>query len=135
MERIDVVICGSINHNGTDMVKVRDFLKMIFKDCIGITDPISVNEEYGGKLTDCQRYYVDKIRYADLVIIIPKRLKENLAKNAMEWEMGESTSYEYAIAKHFNKPIQFIDPEMIPVYTEIEVKKGCAKRSGKCKCE
>lgn len=48
-----------------------------------------------------QRLYIDKIKASDLIVVVPK-------KNILyDVEIGESTSYEIAMAKYFGKPIVY----------------------------
>lgn len=59
-------------------------------------------------LVDIQRTWIEKIEEADLIIAIPKgvALTAN-GDSKYVLEFGESTSYEMAIARRFNKPILF----------------------------
>lgn len=59
-------------------------------------------------LIDIQRTWIEKIEEAGLIIAIPKSV--SLTANGDSkyvLEFGESTSYEMAIARRFNKPILF----------------------------
>lgn len=59
-------------------------------------------------LIDIQKTWIEKIEEANLVIAIPKDVYLT-ANGSSKYilEFGESTSYEMAIARRFNKPILF----------------------------
>ena len=59
-------------------------------------------------LIDIQRTWIEKIEEADLIIAIPKSVSLTVnGDSKYVLEFGESTSYEMAIARRFNKPILF----------------------------
>lgn len=59
-------------------------------------------------LIDIQRTWIEKIEEADLIIAIPKSVAMTAnGDSKYVLEFGESTSYEMAIARRFNKPILF----------------------------
>ena len=59
-------------------------------------------------LVDIQRTWIEKIEEADLIIAIPKSVAMTANGDSKYiLEFGESTSYEMAIARRFNKPILF----------------------------
>lgn len=59
-------------------------------------------------LVDIQGTWIEKIKKADLIVAIPKDVALTAyGDNKYILEFGESTSYEMAIARRFNKPILF----------------------------
>lgn len=59
-------------------------------------------------LVDIQITWIEKIEEADLIIAIPKSVALTANGDSKYiLEFGESTSYEMAIARRFNKPILF----------------------------
>lgn len=59
-------------------------------------------------LVDIQITWIEKIEEADLIIAIPKNVALTAnGDSKYVLEFGESTSYEMAIARRFNKPILF----------------------------
>ena len=59
-------------------------------------------------LVDIQRTWIKKIEEADLVVAVPKDVALTANGDSKYiLEFGESTSYEMAIARRFNKPILF----------------------------
>lgn len=59
-------------------------------------------------LVDIQRTWIEKIEEADLIIAVPKSVAMTAnGDSKYVLEFGESTSYEMAIARRFNKPILF----------------------------
>lgn len=59
-------------------------------------------------LVDIQSMWIKKIEEADLIIAIPKSVAMTAnGDSKYVLEFGESTSYEMAIAKRFNKEILF----------------------------
>lgn len=59
-------------------------------------------------LVDIQRTWIGKIEEADLIIAIPKNVALTAnGDSKYVLEFGESTSYEMAITRRFNKPILF----------------------------
>ena len=59
-------------------------------------------------LIDIQRTWIEKIEEADLIIAIPKSVAMTAnGDSKYVLEFGESTSYEMAIARRFNKQILF----------------------------
>lgn len=59
-------------------------------------------------LVDIQRRWIEKIEEADLIIAVPKSVAMTAnGDSKYVLEFGESTSYEMAIARRFNKPILF----------------------------
>jgi hypothetical protein len=59
-------------------------------------------------LVDIQRTWIEKIEEADLIIAIPKNVAMTAnGDSKYVLEFGESTSYEMAIARRFNKTILF----------------------------
>lgn len=59
-------------------------------------------------LVDIQRTWIEKIEEADLIVAIPKGVAQTANGDSKYiLEFGESTSYEMAIARRFNKPILF----------------------------
>ena len=59
-------------------------------------------------LVDIQRTWIEKIEEADLIVAVPKDVALTAHGDSQYiLEFGESTSYEMAIARRFNKPILF----------------------------
>ena len=59
-------------------------------------------------LVDIQKTWIKKIEEADLVVAVPKDVALTANGDSKYiLEFGESTSYEMAIARRFNKPILF----------------------------
>lgn len=59
-------------------------------------------------LVDIQRIWIEKIEESDLIVAIPKGVAMTAnGDSKYVLEFGESTSYEMAIARRFNKQILF----------------------------
>lgn len=59
-------------------------------------------------LVNIQRTWIEKIEEADLIVAVPKDVALTANGDSKYiLEFGESTSYEMAIARRFNKPILF----------------------------
>lgn len=98
-----VTIIGSLTKK-KEMDKIKAFLEKRGAIVNSPGDPELQKEP----LVDIQRTWIEKIEEADLIIAIPKSV--SLTANGDSkyvLEFGESTSYEMAIARRFNKPILF----------------------------
>lgn len=81
-----------------DLLEVRGFVVNVPGDPEAQKEP----------LVDIQRRWIEKIEEADLIIAVPKRVAMTAnGDSKYVLEFGESTSYEMAIARRFNKPILF----------------------------
>lgn len=98
-----VTIIGSLTKK-KEMDKIKAFLEKRGAIVNSPGDPELQKEP----LVDIQGTWIEKIEKADLIIAIPKcvSLTAN-GDNKYILEFGESTSYEMAIARRFNKPILF----------------------------
>ena len=94
-----VTIIGSLTEK-----KEMDKIKAFLDKCGAIVNSPGDPELQKEPLVNIQRTWIEKIEEADLIIAIPKSV--SLAANYV-LEFGESTSYEMAIARRFNKPILF----------------------------
>lgn len=98
-----VTIIGSLTKK-----KEMDDVKSLFEKCGAIVNSPGDPELQKEPLVDIQRTWIEKIEEADLIIAVPKSV--SLTANGDSkyvLEFGESTSYEMAIARRFNKPILF----------------------------
>lgn len=98
-----VTIIGSLTKK-----KEMDEIKAFWKGLGFVVNSPGDPEIQKEPLVDIQRTWIGKIEEADLIIAIPKNVA--LTANGdgkYVLEFGESTSYEMAIARRFNKPILF----------------------------
>ena len=98
-----VTIIGSLTKK-KEMDKIKAFLEKRGAIVNSPGDPELQKEP----LVDIQRTWIEKIEEADLIVAVPKdvALTANGDRKYI-LEFGESTSYEMAIARRFNKPILF----------------------------
>lgn len=98
-----VTIIGSLTKK-----KEMDEIKAFWEQCGAIVNSPGDPELQKEPLVDIQRTWIEKIEEADLIVAVPKdvALTAN-GDNKYILEFGESTSYEMAIARRFNKPILF----------------------------
>lgn len=98
-----VTIIGSMTKK-KEMDKIKAFLEKRGAIVNSPGDPELQKEP----LVDIQGKWIEKIEKADLVVAIPKDVALTAyGDNKYILEFGESTSYEMAIARRFNKPILF----------------------------
>ena len=98
-----VTIIGSLTKK-----KEMDEVKAFLEKCGAIVNSPGDPELQKEPLIDIQRTWIEKIEEADLIIAIPKRVTMTANGDGKYiLEFGESTSYEMAIARKFNKPILF----------------------------
>ena len=98
-----VTIIGSLTKK-KEMGEIKAFLEK----CGAIVNSPGDPEIQKEPLVDIQRTWIEKIEEADLIIAIPKDVALTAhGDNKYILEFGESTSYEMAIARRFNKPILF----------------------------
>lgn len=98
-----VTIIGSLTKK-KEMDEIKAFLKGLGFVVNSPGDP-EIQKEL---LVDIQRTWIEKIEEADLIIAIPKNVALTAnGDSKYVLEFGESTSYEMAIARRFNKPILF----------------------------
>ena len=98
-----VTIIGSLTKK-----KEMDKIKAFWEQCGAIVNSPGDPELKKEPRVDIQRTWIEKIEEADLIIAVPKdvALTAN-GDSTYILEFGESTSYEMAIARRFNKPILF----------------------------
>ena len=98
-----VTIIGSLTKK-KEMDKIKAFLEKRGAIVNSPGDPELQKEP----LVDIQGTWIEKIEKADLIVAIPKDVALTAhGGNKYILEFGESTSYEMAIARRFNKPIFF----------------------------
>ena len=98
-----VTIIGSLTKK-KEMDKIKAFLEKRGAIVNSPGDPELQKEP----LVDIQGTWIEKIEKADLIVAIPKDVALTAhGDNKYILEFGESTSYEMAIARRFNKPIFF----------------------------
>ena len=98
-----VTIIGSLTKK-KEMDKIKAFLEKRGAIVNSPGDPELQKEP----LVDIQGTWIEKIEKADLIVAIPKGVAlTSHGDNKYILEFGESTSYEMAIARRFNKPILF----------------------------
>ena len=98
-----VTIIGSLRKK-----KEMDEIKAFLEKCGAIVNSPGDPELQKKPLVDIQRTWIEKIEKADLIVAIPKDVALTAhGDNKYILEFGESTSYEMAIARRFNKPILF----------------------------
>ena len=97
-----VVVIGSINGTQHDMEAAVKF----FERFEGI-ETVSALDLQDRPLIYTQRVMVQRIKEADLIVVVPKnRVCSDLPNETIyEVEFGESTSYEIAMAREFRKEI------------------------------
>ena len=98
-----VTIIGSLRKK-KEMNEIKAFLEK----CGAIVNSPGDPEVQKEPLVDIQRTWIKKIEEADLIVAIPKDVALTANGDSKYiLEFGESTSYEMAIARRFNKPILF----------------------------
>lgn len=98
-----VTIIGSLTKK-----KEMDVIKAFWKGRGFVVNSPGDPEIQKKPLVDIQRTWIEKIEEADLIIAIPKNVALTAnGDSKYVLEFGESTSYEMAIARRFNKPILF----------------------------
>ena len=98
-----VTIIGSLTKK-KEMDKIKAFLEKRGAIVNSPGDPELQKEP----LVEIQGTWIEKIEKADLIVAIPKDVALTAhGDNKYILEFGESTSYEMAIARRFNKPILF----------------------------
>ena len=98
-----VTIIGSLTKK-KEMNEIKAFLEK----CGAIVNSPGDPELQKEPLVDIQRTWIEKIEEADLIIAVPKDVALTANGDSKYiLEFGESTSYETAIARRFNKPILF----------------------------
>lgn len=98
-----VTIIGSLTKK-KEMDKIKAFLERRGAIVNSPGDPEIQKEP----LVDIQGTWIKKIEEADLIVALPKTVAMTTNGDSKYiLEFGESTSYEMAIARRFNKPILF----------------------------
>ena len=98
-----VTIIGSLRKK-----KEMDEIKAFLEKCGAIVNSPGDPELQKEPLVDIQRTWIEKIEEADLIVAVPKDVALTANGDSKYiLEFGESTSYEMAIARRFNKPIFF----------------------------
>ena len=98
-----VTIIGSLTKK-KEMNEIKAFLEK----CGAIVNSPGDPELQKEPLVDIQRTWIEKIEEADLIVAVPKDVALTANGDSKYiLEFGESTSYEMAIARKFNKPILF----------------------------
>lgn len=95
-----VTIIGSLTKK-----KEMDEIKAFWERRGAVVNSPEIQKE---PLVDIQRTWIEKIEEADLIVAVPKGVAMTAnGDSKYVLEFGESTSYEMAIAKRFNKVILF----------------------------
>ena len=98
-----VTIIGSLTKK-----KEMDKIKTFWESRGAVVNSPGDPEIQKEPLVDIQRTWIEKIEEADFIIAIPKNVALTAnGDSKYVLEFGESTSYEMAIARRFNKPILF----------------------------
>ena len=98
-----ITIIGSLTKK-----KEMDEIKAFWEKCGAVVNSPGDPELQKEPLVDIQRTWIEKIEKADLIVAIPKDVALTANGDSQYiLEFGESTSYEMAIARRFNKPILF----------------------------
>ena len=98
-----VTIIGSLRKK-----KEMDEIKAFLEGCGAVVNSPGDPEIQKEPLVDIQRTWIEKIEEADLIVAVPKDVALTANGDSKYiLEFGESTSYEMAIARKFNKPILF----------------------------
>lgn len=98
-----VTIVGSLTKK-----KEMDEIKAFWEGRGAVVNSPGDPEVQKEPLVDIQRTWIEKIEAADLIVAVPKSVALTAnGGNKCVLEFGESTSYEMAIARRFNKPILF----------------------------
>lgn len=99
-----VTIIGSLTKK-----KEMDKIKAFWEQHGGIVNSPGDPELQKEPLENIQRTWIEKIEEADLIVAVPKDVFTLIPNRDGKYllEFGESTSYEIAIARRFNKPILF----------------------------
>ena len=104
------VIIGSVNSSTKDMELLRNDLKRAYPMAI-IHTPM---DDQNGSLYAIQRKFIEKIAEADIVFVVPKALKDKSGYwTPINLVIGESTSYELAIANYLNKFVCFVNLHLL----------------------
>ena len=97
-----IVICGSVKNSIDEINIAAAYFERLFKNVENlleiVTPEIKIESIYKAQLI-----YVREIKSADLVVIVPKFI--NYENTFHIYDIGESTSYEMAIAKSCNIPV------------------------------
>ena len=98
-----VTIIGSLRKK-----KEMDEIKAFWEQCGAVVNSPGDPEVQKKPLVDIQSAWIEKIEEADLIVAVPKDVALTANGDSKYiLEFGESTSYEMAIARKFNKPILF----------------------------
>lgn len=98
-----VTIIGSLTKK-----KVMDKIKAFWEQHGAVVNSPGDPEIQKEPLVNIQKTWIEKIEEADLIVAIPKTVALTAnGDSKYVLEFGESTSYEMAIARRFNKPILF----------------------------
>lgn len=98
-----VTIIGSLRKK-KEMDEIKDF----WEQCGAVVNSPGDPEVQKKPLVDIQSTWIEKIEEADLIVAVPKDVALTANGDSKYiLEFGESTSYEMAIARKFNKPILF----------------------------
>lgn len=88
--------------------KEMDEIKAFWEQCGAVVNSPGDPEVQKKPLVDIQSTWIEKIEEADLIVAVPKDVALTANGDSKYiLEFGESTSYEMAIARRFNKPILF----------------------------
>ena len=98
-----VTIIGSLRKK-----KEMDEIKAFWEQCGAVVNSPGDPELQKEPLVDIRGTWIEKIEEADLIVAVPKDVALTANGDSKYiLEFGESTSYEMAIARRFNKPILF----------------------------
>ena len=96
-----VTIIGSLRKK-----KEMDEIKAFWEQCGAVVNSPGDPEVQKKPLVDIQSAWIEKIEEADLIVAVPKDVALTANGDSKYiLEFGESTSYEMAIARKFNKKI------------------------------
>lgn len=91
-----IVICGSTNVSMEEINMAADYFEILFRET-NINVEIITPEINNMPIYKQQLQYVNDIRKADLVVIVPKRIYYEEDRSIIY--IGDSTNYEMAIAR------------------------------------
>lgn len=100
---MNITVIGSMKQT-VEMLKIKDIYSKLGNDVFCPCDPERKNLTLLGKQTS----WIEHIESSDIIIAIPKETKmfeTDGDSTVIGVRFGESTSYEIAIANHFNKDV------------------------------
>lgn len=102
-KKMVVTIIGRLSNE-----KEMEEIKAFWEQCGAVVNSPGDPEVQKKPLVDIQSTWIEKIEEADLIVAVPKDVALTANGDSKYiLEFVESTSYEMAIARKFNKPILF----------------------------